>query len=123
MPEPGEPIFDRPKRRRSKTKEIKIDKLPLNDMQRQLFNHLSAWAGPDVTVIHPQEGMNGEVQPIAIGFCGTEQNIIRLDHVPPVNGVPFRVALRAAFEQFPFALYLRARSWAIQPPRRVTAAS
>jgi hypothetical protein len=104
-----------PRKRRSKKREVQIDKLPLNDMQNQLLAHLSGWADPDLAVIHPQRGMYGEIQPIAIGIASVGQMLIRLDHVPPFAGVPFRVALRAAFPDFPFALYLHGRQWAIQP--------
>lgn len=117
MPESTDQPMPRQRRRRSKIKPVPVEKLPLNPLQRQLFDHLTSWVTADVTVVHPQSGFRGEIAVIAIGLDATGEKtvLLRMDNVPPLNGVPFRIALKAAFPQFPFALYLRARKWAVQP--------
>ena len=104
----------RPRRRRKKP-EPTLPKQPLNDEQRALFRHLASWTGPDISVIYPQVGMFGEIQAIAVGFDPAGQVMLRLDRVPPMGGVPFTLALRAAFQEFPTALWLQFYQWSSKP--------
>lgn len=109
--EDGSSVTDIPSRPRRSKKKVPENKQPSNEQQRDVIAHLSAWAGLGTSVIHPMQGIDGEVQVIALAMRAEGQVMLRLDHVPPFRGVPFRTALRGAFPDFPCSIYLVTRQW------------
>lgn len=109
------------RRRRVKKKPINDKRQPLNELQRDLFDHLHRWLKEGTLVVHPLPGIDGEVQPLAVAVDEIGQTFIRLDLVPPFRGEPFRLALLEAFPEFPVSLYLRSRQWAAKNPVEASA--
>lgn len=83
----------------------------LNEEQKIVLTHFQQWVGPAVQHVHPQRGMDGEIQVIAFAFGSEGDRIVRMDHIPPFRGIPFVLVLRNAFPEFPACLDLVWKSW------------
>jgi hypothetical protein len=63
-------------------------------------------------MVLPQPGLNGEISQIAIGITSEDvQEIIRLDHVPSIDGVRFIEVINRVFDEFPSAVYPLLNMW------------
>jgi hypothetical protein len=85
----------------------------LSPEQTEALNHLIVSLGePRLQHMHPQRGLQGEVQVIAFatGVDGAE-HLIRLDRVPSFKGLPFTLALLKVFPEFPICLDLTWKGW------------
>ena len=82
------------------------------ETQRDVVRHLTKHIGHNYRMVLPQPGLNGEISQIAIGITSEDiQEIIRLDHVPAINGIRFLEIANRAFEEFPAALYPLLNLW------------
>lgn len=81
-----------------------------------VLNHLIKWTEVPLQHIHPQQGMQGEIQAIAFATCRENNSdvIIRLDRIPHIAGVPYTVVLRDAFPEFPACIDLVIKGWTPQ---------
>jgi hypothetical protein len=83
----------------------------LNDEQKTVLTHFQKFAGPAVQHVHPQRGIDGEIQVIAFASGPEGDSLVRMDRIPPVFGQPFTLVLRKVFPEFPACLDLMWKSW------------
>ena len=81
--------------------------------QKLVLDHLIAWSDIPLQHMHPQEGMEGEIQCLAFATCREDNRdvIVRLDRVPTIDGVPYTVVLREVFDEFPVCIDLVLKGW------------
>jgi hypothetical protein len=80
--------------------------------QRDVMRHMTAAIGHGYRMILPQPGMHGEISQIAIGVTSDDvQEILRLDRIPPINGISYMEVLNRTFTDFPAALYPLLNLW------------
>ncbi len=96
---------------KKKLKPHRAIRRDVSEEQAMVLAHLLQWGEPGLRHVHPQAGMQGEVQAIAFGITTEGEQVVRLDRIPSIDGVPFRVILLDVFPEFPSCLELIPKGW------------
>lgn len=98
---------------KKKEKPHRALKRDMTPQQVFVLDHLIKWSDVPLRHLHPQQGMQGEIQSIAFATCREDSSeiIVRLDRIPHIQGIPFTIVLRKVFDEFPVCIDLVIKGW------------